>query len=370
MTASETFKEKRRKLLFDLTLIILSTFFLFWGLYKAQSFLIPIATAVLFALLMIPVSNILEAWKINRIVASLINTMLLLLLTLGFFFLISVQIKGFLEDWDQIVETLQPKVESLENFILTHTPVDRQQLEEYKKENDISSLSGSGNGTDAAFRVLQSVFGFTADFLLTFIYIFFLINYRRRFKLFLLKLFPREKQSEALRVIVKTARVAQKYMFGKFVLIIFLTVLYAIGLGISGVDNFVFISILAALLSLIPYIGNIIGFGLAMALGVASGGESGTLLGIVIVFSVTQFIETYILEPYVVGDQVDIHPFFIIVTVILANIIWGVMGMVLVVPLVGMLNVVLKNVDSLKVFGFLLGNGDDEGQVDDNTKVV
>src|SRR5690606_2489444 len=141
---------------------------------------------------------------------------------------------------------------------------------------------------------------------------------------------------------------------------IFLTVLYAIGLGISGVDNVVFISILAALLSLIPYIGNIIGFGFAMALGVASGGESGTLLGIVIVFSVTQFIETYILEPYVVGDQVDIHPFFIIVTVILANIIWGVMGMVLVVPLVGMLNVVLKNVDSLKVFGFLLGNGDDE----------
>lgn len=364
MTASDTFKEKRRKLLFDLTLIILSTFFLFWGLIKAQSFLIPIATAVLFALLLIPVSNKMESCKISRMAASLINTSLLLLIALGFFFLISVQVKGFLEDWDQIVETLQPKIESLENFILTHTPVDRQQLEDYKKENDITSLSGSGNGTDAAFRVVQSVFGFTGDFLLTFIYIFFLVNYRRRFKLFLLKLFPQEKQSEVGRVITKTAAVAQKYLFGKFVLIIFLTVLYAIGLGISGVDNFVFISILAALLSLIPYIGNIIGFGLAMALGVASGGESGTLLGIVIVFSITQFIESYILEPYVVGDQVDIHPFFIIVTVILANMVWGVMGMVLVVPLVGMLNVVLKNVGSLKVFGYLLGNGkEDETEI-------
>src|SRR5690606_8711782 len=157
-------------------------------------------------------------------------------------------------------------------------------------------------------RVVQSVFGFTGDFLLTFIYIFFLVNYRRRFKLFLLKLFPQEKQSEVGRVIAETAAVAQKYLFGKFVLIIFLTVLYAIELGISGVDNFVFISILAALLSLIPYIGNLIGFVLAMAFGVASGGESGTLLGIVIVFSITQFIESYILEPYVVGDQVDIHP--------------------------------------------------------------
>src|SRR5690606_20578046 len=267
MTASDTFKEKRRKLLFDLTLIILSTFFFFWGLFKAQSFLIPIATAVLFALLLIPVSNKMESWKISRIATSLINTSLLLLIALGFFFLISVQIKGFLEDWDQIVETLQPKIESLENFILTHTPVDRQQLEDYKKENDITSLSGSGNGADAAFQVVQSVFGFTGDFLLTFIYIFFLVNYRRRFKLFVLKLFPKDKQSEVGRIIGKTAAVAQQYLLGKFVLIIFLPVLYAIGLGISGVDNFIFISTLAALLSLIPYIGNIIGFGLAMALG-------------------------------------------------------------------------------------------------------
>src|SRR5690606_13992348 len=129
--------------------------------------------------------------------------------------------------------------------------------------------------------------------------------------------------------------------------------------------NFIFISILAALLSLIPYIGNIIGFGLAMALGVASGGESGTLLGIVIVFRIPQFIERYILAPYVVRDQVDIHPYFIIVTVILANMVWGVMGMVLVVPLVGMLNVVLKNVERLKVFGYLLGNGEEDGKAED-----
>jgi len=357
--------EKRKNLLFNFTLIILSTCFLFWGLVKAQGFLIPLVTAVLFALLLIPVNNKLEYWRFSRPLASFVNTFLLLLLTLGFFFLISYQVKGFMEDWGKIVETLKPKIESFENYILTRTPIDKEQLEKYKEDNNISSFSGGNSGAETAFQVLNSVFGFMGNFLITFIYIFFLLNYRRRFKQFVLKLFPPQKKEKVKMVIHMIAGVAQKYLFGKFLLIIFLTVLYAIGLGISGVNNFIFISILAAFLSLIPYLGNIIGFGLAMALGMASGGGSGTLIGVVIVFSVAQFIESYILEPYVVGDQVDIHPFFIIVTVVLANLVWGVMGMVLIVPVVGMVNVIFKNVESLKVFGYLLGNGDESGKAKD-----
>lgn len=357
--------ERRKDLLFNLTLLILSTCFLFWGLFNAQAFLKPLATAILFALLLIPVSNKLETWRLNRALASLITTFLLLLVTLAFFFLISYQVKGFMDDWDQIAETLQPKMERVEDFILTHTPLDREQLEKYKEENNASSLSGEGSTAEKAFQAINSAFGLMGNFLLTFIYIFFLLTYRKRFKEFILRLYSSSKRQEVAEVVQQTAKVAQKYLFGKFLLIIFLAVLYAIGLGISGVDNFIFISLLAAVLSLIPYLGNIIGFGLAMALGLASGGGSGTLIGVVIVFSVAQFIESYILEPYVVGDQVDIHPFFIIVFVVLANMVWGVMGMVLVVPIVGMINVVFKNVESLKVFGYLLGNGEEEGETED-----
>src|SRR5690606_20403801 len=192
----------------------------------------------------------------------------------------------------------------------------------------LSNFSTGENGGQSAFSLVNSAFGFMADFLLTFIYIFFLLNYRRKFKEFILRLFPDHKRDEVAKVVTQTATVAQQYLYGKFLLIIFLALLYSLGLGISGVDNFIFISILAAVLSLIPYFGNIIGFFLAMALGMASGGDSGTLIGVVVVFSLVQFVESYILEPYVVGDQVDIHPFFIIVTVILGNMVWGVMGMI------------------------------------------
>lgn len=356
MLQNRFLSEGRKNLLLNFTLIVLSTCFLFWGLFHAQGFLKPLVAAALLSLLLIPISNKLEAWHLGRPLAAFVNTVLLLLLTLGFFLLISYQVKSFMEDWETVSESLQPKMERLENFILTRTPIDSEELEKYKEENNFSSILGGGSAGEKALQALNSVFGFMGNFLLTFIYIFFLLNYRRRFKEFILRLFPIPEREKVAGVVRHTARVAQKYLFGKFLLIIFLAVFYAIGLSISGVDNFIFISLLAAILSLIPYLGNILAFGLAMALGLASGGGSGTFIGIAIVFSVAQFIESYILEPYIVGDQVDVHPFFIIVSVVLANLLWGVMGMILVVPLMGILKVVLNNVRGLEVYGFLLSN--------------
>lgn len=139
-------------------------------------------------------------------------------------------------------------------------------------------------------------------------------------------------------------------------LIAILASLYAIGLGISGVENFLLISILAAILSLIPYIGNVLGFGIAMTFGYLVSGETGILAGIVITFSVAQFVESYILEPYIVGDRVDLHPFTVILAVVIGNYIWGIMGMILSIPILAIINVVLLDIPALHPFGFLLSN--------------
>ncbi|PAM93509.1 AI-2E family transporter, partial [Flavobacterium sp. IR1] len=116
-------------------------------------------------------------------------------------------------------------------------------------------------------------------------------------------------------------------MLGKLILIGLLAVVYYIGLGISGVSNFILVSIIEALLTLIPYFGNIIGLSLAMAFGYLTSGELGVLIGVLITFTVSQFLESYVLQPYVVGDKVDLHPFTVIVVVVLGGALWGVIGM-------------------------------------------
>ena len=348
---------KAKSMLLYSTLVVVFFFFAVTFMVKAEAFLIPLTTAVILALLVLPLSQKMEAHSINRSSASLLNSLFLLLISFGFLFLISFQVKNIVDDWWEIKKTMEPKVEQLKVFIMERSPMGGESLD--IEEEDIPILNNNANVAEtqqAAVSFFRRVSGFTGDYLLTFIYIFFLLNYRRHFRKFLLWLFPEEKKAEVGEILNKSAQVTQQYLVGKIVLIAILAALYSVGLGLSGVENFIIISILAANLSIIPYLGNIIGFGIAMTYGLITSGETGLLAGIVITFSVAQFVESYILEPYIVGDRVDLHPFFVILAAVLGNSLWGIMGMVLAIPILAIINVVLLDIPSLQAFGFLLSN--------------
>lgn len=349
-----------KKILFYTTISVLLLYFGITGLVQARTFLIPFTTAVILALLVLPLSQKMEKGFINRGWASFLNTILLLLVSWGFMALISFQVKNVVDDWPEIRETMEPKIAQAKSFILEHTPINEEDLSPSQENGSSISLPGPSSGAgQRAAGIFGAVFGFMGDYLLCFIYIFFLLNYRSRFRRFLLKLFPDSKRKRINTVISNSAVVTQKYLIGKIFLIGLLAVLYAIGLGISGVNNFILVSVLAALFSIIPYIGNIIGFGMAMIFGYLVSGETGVLIGILLTFSIAQFVESYILEPYIVGDQVDLHPFFVILSVIVGGMIWGVMGMILAIPILAIINVVLVNIRSLKPFGFLISQEED-----------
>ena len=234
---------------------------------------------------------------------------------------------------------------------------------EWYTKSDLHFMDGKNSGITAskatsaankALSVLCRITGFLGTFLLVFVYIFFLLFYRRRFRVFLLRIFPEEKKEEVTSVIARTARVAPKYLAGKLILMGIIAVVYAVGLGISGVNNFIVVSLISALLALIPYIGNIIAYVLAMAFGFLTSGDTAVLLGVTLTFGLGQFFQTYFLEPYLLGDQVDVHPFFVILAVIIGNLVWGVIGMVLAIPLLGIVTILFIHTRELHELGLLL----------------
>lgn len=337
-----------KKLLIYFSAIILGTYFLFMGLAKAKGFFAPLFTAIILSLLVLPLSKRFEK-KMSRPLAALLNSILLFLLSVGFIALISFQIRSFAKDWPQIQETMKPKVEQVKSFALEHTPLSENDIREARKSSEPNSSEISNRITN----FMKGLSSFMANYLLTFVYVFFLLNYRQIFKNFLLRVIPDKKKSKAQKTINESARVVPQYLLGKLILMGLLAVLYSIGLGLSGVNNFILVSVIAALLTLIPYVGNIIGFAMAVAFGFLSSGDVAVLVGIAITFTLTQFVESYVLQPYVVGDRVDVHPFFVILVVILGNMVWGILGMILAIPVMGILTVVLLNIDQLKPVGIL-----------------
>lgn len=345
---------KGKNILFYSTLVILSTYFLFLGLPKSKGFLAPLVTAVILSLVVLPISRWLEKKGMKRTWASILNTLLIFIISIGFMALVSFQITNFVEDWSKITNTMQPKIEQFKNFVFEHTPLEASDLEQTSSSSGGPSISSGSSQGQKALTFFNMVVGFFGTYLLTFIYIFFILNYRNRFKEFLMRLFPDDKKQKVKDITQKSATVTQQYLVGKLILMGILAVLYSIGLGISGVNNFILVSFIAALLTLIPYIGNIIGFGLAMAFGYLISGETSVLIGIILTFTIAQFLESYVLQPYVVGDRVDLHPFLVILAVVLGNSLWGIIGMILAIPILAIIMIIFLNVPSLHPFGFLL----------------
>src|SRR5690606_30850967 len=207
-----------KKLLFTFAAVVVSLYFLFLGIVESKAFLAPLVIAIILALLMMPVARKLESWKINRPIAALLSTIVLLLLSIGFFTVVSLQVNSFINDWDTVVENIKPKLEQLEYMMYEKTPVDKETIKEYREENSLSSMVSGGG--QRALGFVSSIFGFITDYLLVFIYIFFLINYRGKFRIFILKLFSKENQQEVKDVITQTSKVAQQYLQGKLILIL------------------------------------------------------------------------------------------------------------------------------------------------------
>lgn len=351
-----------KKILFYSTLSVLLLYFSFLGLASLKGFFAPFTVAVILSLLVLPLSRGMENQGMNRGIASMINTILIFIVSLGFFALLSIQAKYLFDDWPKIKTTMQPKVDELRFFIIEHSPLEEQNLDFTSPSGPVPLFSPNFNASRRAANLFTAVMNFFWDYLLTFIYIFFILTYRRHFKKFLLRLFPDDDRNDIQSIITRSANVIQQYLLGKLILIGFLAVFYSIGLGISGVSNFILVSILAAFFSVIPYLGNIIGLGMAMVFGYLTSGELGILVGIFLTFFIGQFIESYILNPYVVGDKVDLHPFIVILVVIVGNLVWGIVGMILSIPILAVVNIILLNVKALRPFGFLLSK---EGKVKD-----
>ncbi len=345
----------RKKILYTATAATLFLYFLFLGLAEAKQFFAPLFVSIVLSLIMLPVSQWMEK-RIKRSLAAFLCSLTLFLISLGLLFLISLQVKNFSENWPQLKENLKPKIERIKEFALQNTPLTDKKLK--KVEQKGSEMISGSNASGSIGKFISSILGTFANYLLTFIYVFFLLAYRHIFKDFLINIFPPAKRSKVKQVISKSIHVIPEYLRGKLLLMGILAVLYSIGLGISGVNNYILVSIIAALLTIIPYLGNMIAFSMAVIFGFLSGGTLMTLVGILLTFTVTQFVESYMLQPYIVGDKVDVHPFFVILVVIIGNILWGIIGMILAVPVMGILTMVLLNIQEVKPLGILLSKED------------
>jgi len=313
----------------------------------------PLAFAALFSMLLNPVIQQFESWRLSRVASIFLSLLIISVLLSGFVILITIQVVEFSDSLPGIVDKFKVTSYAGFQFIEGITGITEARQSEYLKSalnslfetgsEFMSSLAGATKGTLIFLGLLP-------------IFIFFMLYYKEMYQTFLEKTFRKSHNSDIEIVVKRVQRVTQNYLAGLFTVIGIMAILNTIGLLIIGLEYAIFFGVFASFLAIIPFVGSILGALPAVMFAFLFGDSLWLPVLVIIVFSTVQLIESSFITPKIIGSKVSINPFVAIIVLLIGGEIWGIAGMILFIPLIGILRVGFSQVHELKPYGYLLGN--------------
>jgi AI-2 transport protein TqsA len=345
----------KKEFLFQSTLLLLFIFLAIMGIYYAQGFLIPLIIAMLLAMVLLPMNRRLEKWKVPRIISIILSLFTIIAIISGILFLFYTQIASLSEDIPVFRNKITEKFEQLRLFIETQTniPATQQMSWIEKRYHDI--VDSSGQYLSALF---MGISGALATFSIIIVYILFFLLYRGRLYNFVLRLTPEENHDKVILISNKIIALIQHYLIGLLIELAVLGTLNAVGLLIIGIRQAIFFGYLAGLLNIIPYIGTLIGSLFPILMALVFKESFSAVIAVAGLMIINQFIDNNFLTPKIIGSHVRLNPLVTIMVIVIGGLLWGVAGMILFIPLLGILKIICDNISWLGPYGYLMG--DDE----------
>ena len=341
--------EKRYPFFIRATVSIFGIMLLVCMLYILRDIMVPLAFALMIAILLNPFVNMLVRKKINRIVAISIALLVTILVVAGLMYFISSQIARFTDNMPMLEKKFSEIFHQLQLWLQRNysLPISKQKQLLAEAGNSLKPLIGQTLGT---------VLGVLSVIVLLPIYIFLMLYYKTLILNFLFEIFAEKNSSQVSNVLSETKNAIQSYMFGLLLEAIIVAVLNSTALLILGVQYAILLGVIGALLNVLPYIGGIIAIALPVLIATVTKDGYTTQLLIIAAYAIIQFIDNNILVPRIVSSQVKINALVSLVIVLLGGALWGISGMFLSVPFIAVLKIIFDRVEGLKPWGKLLGS--------------
>jgi predicted PurR-regulated permease PerM len=335
------------------TLRILLLFVLVFGiLYLASAVLIPLTFGIVLSMLLLPLCHWLQSKGMGNGLASVLSIVALLVIIGGLITLLQYQLSDLVDDLSKIEERVNNIIGSIKDYVKQHFGISHREQQKIIKEQQGNTM---GKAAGMVTMLIGSFAGIIIDAILVIVYTFLFIYYRGHFKKFILRLFKPDSRKETEVVLDNAGKVTQNYLSGLGLMIVMLWIMYGIGFTIAGVNNALFFAVLCGILELVPFAGNITGTSITVLMALAQSGDTRVVIGVLITYGLVQLIQTYLLEPLVVGDRLNINPLFTILIIVIGEAVWGIPGMILAVPLLGMFKIVCDHFEPLYDYAFLIG---------------
>ena len=336
-----------------ITLILLMLSLIGLIIFIGQDIIVPLAFAILLAVLLLPVNNYLERKGIPRVFAILLSLTLSFIFIGGIIYFLSSQIARFMNDVPAVKQHLADHAKTLQNWVTDQFNITkREQTNLIDNATEKMKDSGSGFLGDTFLSLTQ---GLMVMVLLP-VYSFLILYYRGMIKRFLIGVFKNEHETKVTEVIQESKSIVQGYMTGLIIEMGIVAAINAAGFMILGIKYAVFLAVLAAILNMIPYIGMLIASIFCMLITLTTSAHISDIIWVLVILTVVQFIDNNIIMPKVVSSKVKINALITILGVLVGGSLAGVSGMFLSIPAIAILKAIFDRVDGLKPWGILLGD--------------
>jgi predicted PurR-regulated permease PerM len=279
----------------------------------------------------------------------------LLIAISGIFSLVSLQISNFYKDLPNIEKKADQMTDNIQSYVDSKFGISNEQQDGMIKKQ----INEAGKSTGAFIgRLLGGLVTTLSSTLLTLVFTFLLLFGKEKYEVFFLKLFSEADSAEVRKTLEQITKVSQQYLTGRLFSMSLKALLYAVGLSIIGVKNGILLGCLAGLLGMFPYIGPLLGGLFPILMSMVSDDSSKTGWVVFLMVGV-QFFDGILIEPGVVGSKVKLSALSTMLIIIVGEHLWGIVGMAIFVPILGIVKIICSHVQALHPYTYLIGDPDE-----------
>ena len=324
------------------TMVVLAL--VIYGLILVKDIMVPIVFAAIFAVVLAAPAKIVER-KTGRIFSIVIVLITVLGMLVLFSWLIIAQLTA-------LVKSL-PNLESQYTSLVVNMTSSITETFNISTKDQVKMLTDALTGlTELATNVVSSTGYLVYFFIQVPIYIFLFLLYREKLRRFLESFNPGGEMKWKMEI----EGVIRGYISGLTIVVFIAGLLNSIGLLALGIDHAFFFGFLSGTLTVIPYIGITIGASLPALLALITKDSAWYAVGVIGVHAVVQFLEGNFITPKITGSRISINAMAAIVALIIGGKIWGIPGMILAVPFIGIAKIIMSYSTSFKSLADLLAD--------------
>jgi putative permease len=325
-----------------------------WGLIVGRPFILPVLIAAFLGFLMAPLHHILmKKAKLRDGIAVVISAIVFIspLAILGI--LLVQQGKGLVQDVPQLINSAQTQ---FQNFTIHNPIAEKLGLEPGSDLGDmLQKVSSSiGQGFGMVVVGLSAIADVGSQMILIFVFAILFLASRVHLRKSAEHILASKRGFDGNHLLDQATDLIQRFLVARMTIVVIIGVLATTALAILNVRYSIFLGTFFGLLTLVPAVGSLTGILAAVITALITGHSGGSALVIAIVLFAVSSLENYYLTPKMVGNRLNLSALTCFVGLFAGGLMWGVWGMFLSVPILGVLRIVFSAVPSLQAWGELI----------------